>query len=312
MTTVPKDLIARGSMAIATRALTKRFGRVRALAGVDLTVPKGSVYVLVGQNGVGKTTTFDVLLDLTVADSGTAEVMGMDTHRDGARVRAQIGWVPEKSEAAYGWMRAGALIRYHAAFYPAWDDAYAAELMRLFEIRPEDRFGRISKGEQRRIQLLLAMAHRPPILLLDEPTDGLDPLMRERTLSALAEHLARFPTTILMSTHRVNEAERLGDHLGVMRAGRIDAQLDRETLRRCLRAYRLAVPEGWAGAPALADAVVARNGTPRELAWTIWGEEADVAERLRAAGATIREVEPLSLEAAALALLSRQVEGELR
>src|SRR5439155_12276152 len=121
-------------------------------------------------------------------------------------------------------------------------------------------------------------------------------------------HLARFPTTVLVSTHLVHEAEGLGDYLGVMRAGRIEAQLSRETLHRCLRSYRIQVPDGWAGAPALAEAVIRRNGSQREAAWTIWGDEAEVAERLRGAGATIRQIEPLTLERAALALLAN--EGE--
>jgi ABC-2 type transport system ATP-binding protein len=294
-----------GPLAIRTKGLAKRFGKKDALAGVDLTVPEGSVYVLVGPNGAGKTTTMEVLLDVVVADAGTAEVLGLDSHENGAEVRARIGWVPEKGDPAYGWMRVGDRVRHHAAFHRAWDETYAAELARLFEIRPEARLDRLSKGEQRRVQLLLALAHHPPVVLLDEPTDGLDPVMRERTHSALAAHLARFPSTMLISTHHVNEAERLGEHLGVMRAGRIEAQLDRETLRRRLRSYRLQVPDGWAGAPALAESVVLRNGSAREVAWTIWGEEAEIAERLRATGATIREVEPLSLEDAALALLSR-------
>ena len=303
---IPMSKELSGPLAIETRGLEKRFGRTQALAGVNLTVPEGSVYVLVGPNGVGKTTTFDVLLDLVVADAGSAAVLGIDTREDAAGARAQIGWVPEKTDSGYGWIPVGKLIRYHSAFYPAWDQAYAAELQQLFELDLSARFGRLSKGVQRRVQLLLAMAHHPPVLLLDEPTDGLDPVMRERTLSALAAHIARFPTTVLMSTHRVNEAERLGDHLGVMRAGRIETQLDRETLRRGLRSYHLQVPDGWAGAPAIADVVLVRNGTPREVAWTIWGDESEIAERLRAAGATIREIEPLSLEAAALALLSRE------
>ncbi|MBI4545458.1 MAG: ABC transporter ATP-binding protein, partial [Gemmatimonadetes bacterium] len=215
-------------------------------------------------------------------------------------------YVPEQHGVGYGWLRAGALMRYHAAYYPAWDAGYAGELARLFEIRPEARFGTLSKGQQRRIQLVLALAHRPPVLLLDEPTDGLDPVMREQALSALAGHLARFPTTILVSTHLVHEAERLGDHLGVMRDGRIEVQFNRDTLRRYLRRYQLEVPEGWAGAPALAEMVIRRNGAQREVAWTIWGDEAEVVERLRGAGATIRQIAPLTLEDAALALLAWQ------
>ena len=261
-------------------------------------------------DGVGKTTTLKVLLDLVVADGGTAEVLGLDTRADGARVRAQVGYVPERDDVVYGWMRVGALIRYHAGDYPAWDAGYADELSRLFDIRPEIKFGKLSKGQQRRVELLLALAHRPPVLVMDEPTDGLDPVMRDQWLSALAGHLARFPTTILISTHQVHEAERLGDHLGVMRAGRIEAQFSRETLRRYLREYHIEIPDGWVGVPALADVVIRRNGSRREVAWTIWGDEAEVVERLRGAGATIRQIEPLTLEDAALALLARQAPSD--
>lgn len=310
MDRLPTELTARGPLAVATRSLVKRFGRTTALAGVDLTVPEGAVYVLVGPNGVGKTTTLRVLLDLVVADSGVAEVLGLDTRAEGARVRAQVGYVPEREDSAYGWMQVGALLRYHAAYYPAWDAAYADELSRLFDVPLDSRFGALSKGHQRRVQLLLALAHHPPVLVMDEPTDGLDPVMRDQALSALASHLARFPTTILMSTHQVHEAEGLGDHLGVMRAGRIEAQLTRETLSRYLRTYHLQVPEGWAGVPALADAVIRRNGSHREVAWTVWGDEPEVAERLRTAGATIRRIEPLTLEGAALALLARQARAD--
>lgn len=294
-----------GPHAIVTRGLKKAYGRKTALDGLDLTVPRGSVYVLVGPNGVGKTTTFHVLLDLVLPDSGSAEICGADTHAEAAMARAHVGWVPETAEPAYGWMRIGHLVRYHAAFHPTWDETYAAELVKLFEIDTEARLDRTSKGMQRRVQLLVAMAHVPPVLLLDEPTDGLDPVMRDRTASALASHLDRNPTTILLSTHRVGEVERLADHLGVVRGGRIEAQLEREALRRNLRAYHLQVPDGWTGAPALE--VVSRRGSPREVAWTIWGDETEVAERLRASGATIRQVDPLSLEDAALALLSREV-----
>lgn len=305
MMSLPTELTTGGPLAIATRSLVKRFGPKTALAGVDLTVPEGAVYVLVGRNGVGKTTTINVLLDLVVADSGTAAVLGLDTRADGARVRAQLGYVPERQDPAYGWMRVGTLMRYHAGYYPAWDTAYAGELSRMFDIRPDVRFAKLSKGQQRRVQLLLALAHRPPVLVMDEPTDGLDPVMRDQVLSALAAHLARFPTTILVSTHLVNEAERLGDHLGLMSDGRIDGQFSRETLRRQLREYHIGVPDGWAGAPAMSDVVIRRNGSDREVAWTIWGDETEVVERLRKTGATVRQIEPLKLEDAALALLAR-------
>jgi ABC-2 type transport system ATP-binding protein len=310
MSKLPTELAATGPLAMQTRSLVKRFGRTTALAGVDLTVPGGSVYVLVGPNGAGKSTTLKVLLDLVVTDSGTAEVLGLDTHANGPHVRAQIGYVPEREDTVYGWMRVGALLRYHAGYYAGWDAAYASELSKLFEVRPEMRFDKLSKGQQRRVQLLLALAQRPPVLVMDEPTDGLDPVMREQVLSALAAHLARFQTTILVSTHLVHETERLGDHLGVMVGGRIQLQCTRETLRRQLRRYRIQVPDGWRGAPALDDVVIRRDGSLREFAWSIWGDEAEVSERLRGTGATILQVDPLTLEDAALALLGRQTAAE--
>ena len=305
MERLPTELGVTGPHAVQTRGLVKRFGNTVALAGVDLTIPEGAVYVLVGPNGAGKTTTLKVLLDLVVADSGVAEVCGIDSRAEGAAVRARVGYVPEQFDAAYGWLRVGALMRYHANYYPSWDDAYAGELARVFEIRRGARLSGLSKGHKRRVQLLLALAHRPPVLVLDEPTDGLDPVMRARTLSAIAEHLARFPTTVLMSTHLVHEAEGLGDHLGVMQAGRVGAQLTRDALRQMLRTYRLQVPEGWSGAPALDRMVLRRNGSAREMGWTIWGDQAEVTQRLAEAGATIRQVDVLTLEEAALVLLWR-------
>jgi len=305
METLPTELVTAGPLAVETRSLVKRFGPKTALAGVNMTVPEGSVYVLVGRNGVGKTTTINVLLDLIVPDSGSASVMGLDTRAEGQRARAQVGYVPERHDVGYGWMRVGALIHYHAAYYSAWNAAYANELLQLFDVRPEDRFGKLSKGQQRRVQLLLALAHCPPVLVMDEPTDGLDPVMRDQVLSALAGHLARFPTTILVSTHQVHEAERLGDHLGVMHDGQIDGQFSREMLRRHLQEYHMGVPDGWSGAPEMSEVVIRRNGSGREVAWMIWGDEAEVAGRLQRTGATIRQVEPVTLEDAALALLAR-------
>lgn len=305
-TDLPKALGTADAWAVRTRGLAKAYGAKAALAEVDLTVPEGAVYVLVGPNGAGKTTTFRVLLDLEVPDAGEAEVFGLDARRSGARARAQIGYVPERDDAAYGWLTVRRLLRYHAAYYPAWQSSYAQELVRRFEIDVRARFSDLSKGQQRRVQLVMALAHRPPLLLLDEPTDGLDPVMRDETLSVLADHLARHATTVVISTHQVHEAERLGDHVGVMRGGRLEAQLPRELLRRRLRAYRFEVPPAWAGTPALESSIVGRSGAGRESVWTIWGEESEVTAALSASGAMVRRVDALRLDEAALALLRRE------
>ncbi|HSU16516.1 ABC transporter ATP-binding protein [Longimicrobium sp.] len=295
-----------GAFAVSTHALTKQFGHEFSLLGVDLQVPEGAVYVLVGPNGAGKTTTMRLLLGLLSPDSGRAEVLGLDPRAQGPLVRAQVGYVPERGDWGYGYMTAGRLLEHHAAYFPAWDWEYATRLVHAFEIPLQKRMSKLSKGLARRVHLLMALAHRPPLLLLDEPTDGLDPVMRDETLGMLAEHVAETGCTVFISTHLVHEVDRLADHLGVMRDGRLTAQLPREVLHRMLRRYRADIPAGWTGAPALNGTVVKRGGVGREIQWSIWGEEREVAQQLAESGATLRDAAPLTLEDAAVALLSRK------
>jgi ABC-2 type transport system ATP-binding protein len=295
-----------GPLAVATQALVKRYGRETALDHVDLQVPRGALYVLVGPNGAGKSTTFKVLMDLVRADEGTAEVFGLDPRTDGPAVRARIGYVPERQDWGYGWMRVGRMLEHHAAFYPAWDRDYAARLARAFDLRMDRRLGSLSKGQGRRVHLVMALAHRPPLLVLDEPTDGLDPVMVDETLGLLTEHVAETETTVLVSTHQVHDVDRLADHVGVMRDGRLVLQAPREVLHRGLRRYRAEVPDGWAGAPGLNGSVLRRGSLGREIQWTIWGEEREVADALTRAGAVVRDAAPLTLQEAAVTLLGRK------
>ena len=292
--------------AVATYELTVRYGRETALAGVDFRVPEGSVYALVGANGAGKSTAMKVLLNLERATDGRAEVFGLDTIAQGPQVRAQIGYVPERHEHDYPWLTCGRLMQHVAAHYPAWDHAYAAQLAEVFGVRLQRKVGTLSKGEARRLQFVLALAHRPPLLLLDEPTDGFDPLVRNRAFAQLAEHLADTPTTVVIATHHIAEVESLADHVGVLNAGCLVAQMSRDELRRTVRRYRVEAAEGWAPPADLRIASRRRSRAGREQQWTVVGEENDVAGRLTAAGATVREVTPLALEEAALAFLGEE------
>ncbi len=291
-------------MAVTTHALTRRYGRHIALHQVDLRVPEGAVYVLAGANGAGKTTLLKVLMNLERAHEGTAEVFGLDSWRRGPQARARVGYVPERPEAAHGGMTCRQLLRHVATCYPAWDDAYMARLVQAFGLRMEARAAALSKGELRKLQLVMAMAHRPPLLLLDEPTDGLDPVIRQRTLSLLAEHLADTPTTILLATHQIHEMESLADHLGALREGRLVSQMPREVLHRTLRRYRVELPDEWHAPPGFPDAEERRGRGSREVQWTLRGEEQEMVDRLVQAGARVRDVRPLALEEAAITLLS--------
>ena len=298
-----------GPLAVATAGVAKRYGRQTALRDLALQVPEGAVYLLVGPNGAGKSTALRLLLDLVRADAGSAQVLGLDVRERGAEIRANVGYVPDRHDWGIGWMRVGRLLRHHARYYPTWDDAYARRLAELFALSPERRLSALSKGQARRVHLLLALAHRPPLLLLDEPTDGLDPVMRDELLGVLAEHLAASPTTVVLSTHHVAEVESLADHVGVLRGGTLRAQLAVDALRAGLRRYRAEVPDGWSGVPTLNGAVVRREGAGREVQWTVWGEEAAVVQHFTTAGATVRDAAPLSLHEATLALLTNREEG---
>ncbi|MEO7218408.1 MAG: ABC transporter ATP-binding protein [Gemmatimonadaceae bacterium] len=304
MTTALPTRLRDGALAVSTSGLTKRFGDQVALNDVSLQVPMGAVYLLVGPNGAGKSTTLKILLDLFRADKGTAEVMRLDCRTRAPEVRANIGYVPERPDWGYSWMRVGRLLEHHAVYYPSWDASYASRLAQKFELRLDRKMGVLSKGQARRVHLTMALAHRPPVLLLDEPTDGLDPLMRDETLGVLADHLAETETTVVISTHHVEEVERLADHIGVLRNGELRAQMSRADLDAGLRRYSVEVPEGWAGAPSLNGTVLRRVTAPREVQWTVWGQEKEVAQQLASSGGTVREVVPLSLLDATLALLN--------
>jgi ABC-2 type transport system ATP-binding protein len=298
---LPKVLDAT-SYAVRTNGLGRRFGKHAVVSDLALTVPEGAVYVLVGPNGAGKTTTFRMILGLLRPSSGSVDVMGV-TSGPGGATRARIGYVAEGRMVPYTWITVRDLLTHHSRYYPTWDDGYATHLSRALELRPSARYASLSKGEARRVELVMALAHRPALLLLDEPTDGLDPVIRATVLSLLAEHMAETPTTLLIATHLVYEMERFADYIGVMKEGRLVTQMERGAMQTSLRRYLLDVPETWS-APDLPLALIKENGTPRERRWTIWGDEADVRGQLTSAGATVRGVSSLTLDEAALALLS--------
>ena len=295
------------AFAIATHELSMRYGRHTALEAVDLRVPEGAVYLLIGANGAGKSTTMKVLLNLERPDSGRAEVFGLDTRAHGAEVRAQIGYIPEQHQHDYGWLSCARLIQHVKSHFPAWDHAYASHLIDVFGVRLDRKVGTLSKGESRRLQFVLALAHRPPLLLLDEPTDGLDPVIRNAALAHLAEHLADSPTTIVFATHHIGEMDSFADHIGVLRNGRLVAQMSRDELRTNVARYRVEVPDNWQLPAELRLAGMRPTRAAREMQWTLVGDRSDVTARLIGSGANVRDVSPVALEDAALAFLAEEV-----
>jgi ABC-2 type transport system ATP-binding protein len=295
------------NIAVETTNLSKSYGNQPALDRVNLSVPEGAVYVLVGANGSGKSSTFKILLNLERPTSGSASVFGLDTGSDAPRVRAAIGYVPEQQESPYPWMTCERLLQHIAAYYPSWDTGYAEHLVKSLDVRMKRKTGTLSKGELRRLQLVMAMAHRPMLLLLDEPTEGLDPVARRSLLTLLSEHLSDSPTTVVVSTHHVHEVDTLADYIGTLNAGRLVAQMSRDDLDRDIRRYLLEVPDNWK-APSGFNATPLRRSTHgSDAQWTIIGNEREVVERLTHTGARVIETQPLSFDDAALVLLTAEI-----
>lgn len=301
------DNIEPQALAVRTEWLVKRFGRETALDGIGMSVPQGSVYLLAGTNGAGKSTLLRTLLNIEQPDLGSATVLGLDTRANGPRVRANTGYVPETGEGVYRWMRAGHFLAHHASFYSGWDSDYAAHLIKLLEVRIDSKLGSLSKGQARRVQIVAALAHRPQLLLLDELTDGLDPLAREEVLSLLATHLADTGCTAILSTHLVAEVETLLDRIGVLRAGRLVAEAPIETLLNQLKRYHLDAPAGWTAPDALAPHIFRRDAGIGSLTKLVAaGDEAELAATFQAGGVTVRDVSRLSLAEAVPVLLQSE------
>lgn len=200
--------------------VSRRFGERLALDDVSLSLPRGVVYGLVGANGAGKTTIIRHILGLLRAQRGAVRVFGKDPAGDPVGVLSRIGYLSEENDLP-DWMRVHELLRYTRAFYPAWSDAYAEELRAAFKLDPAARIGQLSKGQKARAGLVVALAHRPELLVLDEPSSGLDPIVRRDILGAVLRTIADEGRTVLFSSHLLDEVEEVADHVIMISDGRI-------------------------------------------------------------------------------------------
>ena len=205
---------------VAITGLSRRFGAKIALDDVSLYVPKGGVFGLVGENCAGKTTLIKHILGLQRAETGTVQVFGHNPVASPVEVLGRIGYLSELPDLP-GWMRVAELLRYMKAFYPKWDTAYAAQMLDQFGLNPAQRLGTLSKGQTAKAGLLVAQAHRPDLLLLDEPSSGLDPLVRRDILEAVIRTVADEGRTVFFSSHLLEEIERVSDHVAMVHHGKI-------------------------------------------------------------------------------------------
>jgi ABC-2 type transport system ATP-binding protein len=247
------------------KGLSRRFGRKLALDDVSVEVPKGRVYGLVGENGAGKTTLIKHILGLLVPTAGSVSVFGMNPVTEPERVLARIGYLSENRDLP-NWMRISELIRFTRAFYPDWSRDYAEELLKMFDLDPSTKVKNLSRGERAQTGLLIALAHRPELLVLDEPSSGLDPVVRRDILSAVIRTTADEGRTVLFSSHLLDEVDRVADYVTMIHKGRVVLSASMDDIREGHRLVTLRFSTPQQAAPKIPDALSC-EGADEE--WTV-------------------------------------------
>jgi ABC-2 type transport system ATP-binding protein len=223
------------------------------------------VFGLVGENGAGKTTLIKHLLGLLKAESGSVSVFGLDPVAEPVSVLGRIGYLSENRDLP-AWMTVQELLRYTQAFYPGWDMGFAEELRERFSLLSSARIKNLSRGENAKAGLLIALAHRPELLLLDEPSSGLDPLVRRDILEAIIRTVAEEGRTVIFSTHLLDEIERVADEVAMMFDGRITLQGSVDEIKESHHRLLLRFETEQPGAPNIPGSL-SISGAGRE--WTV-------------------------------------------
>lgn len=204
--------------AIEIEGLKFAYGRDEVLKGVDLQVPEGSIFGFLGRNGAGKTTTIKLLLGLLKPNEGFCKIEGIDSQQDAISVRKVVGYMAEDQQM-YGWMRIEQIVKWVASFYPDWDDKFTNKLLDMLELPRKSKVKTLSKGQNSRLALLLALGHRPKVVILDDPTLGLDPIARKEFLRYVIGLLQTNGVTVFFSSHLLYEIEPVADHIAILDNG---------------------------------------------------------------------------------------------
>jgi ABC-2 type transport system ATP-binding protein len=290
-------------MIIETRDLRKTYRRHDAVHGLNLSVPEGATFALIGANGAGKTTTMRMLVNILAPDAGQAIVLGNDAQRLTPEHRHEIGYLTENQHLPER-LTVGQYFDYVRSLYPRWDRALERELRDRFELPADRPLGKLSHGMRMKAMLTGVLSFRPRLLILDEPLSGLDPLVRDEVMSGLLAQAGE--TTILISSHELSEIEACTTHVAFMVRGRLLFQETIETLAARFREVtavvpgtvdRTRLPQGWLN--------VQLEGSALRFVDSAHGDEAQLRDQLHSlCGATGHvEVVPLSLRDISKALM---------
>jgi len=280
-------------LAIRTEKLTRRFGRLEAVREVDLQVPPGSVYGYLGRNGAGKTTTIQMLMGLLLPTSGTVSVMGLDPFKQDVAMKRVVSYVPERVHMPE-WMTVQDLMGFGAGVPPHWDKALAEDLRRRLELPADRKLGQLSRGMQGKAALLTALASRPKLLILDDPTMGLDALVRREFMESIVAALSESGTTVFFSSHILEDVERMADWIGILHEGRLVVQSSLEELQAKVKRVIATFPEP--RPDFTLPGTLQRQSEGRQQVFIVSDYSQDILQRLHDAGALSVNVEGLSLE----------------
>ena len=277
--------------ALKIRGLEKSFPSFK-LGPLDLTVPKGAIYGLIGPNGAGKTTTIDLVMGMGGKDAGTIEVFGLDHIKEEVAVKKQVGYVsPDLVFNAWG--KVNRLVGFIRSFYEDWDDAYCTELLRRLKIGWTDKIATLSFGARTKLGLVLALSHRPALLLLDEPLAGLDAVSKQEVFTELLEAVQDENRTVLISSHDLHDLERFTDHIGMIHKGKLLLEGPTADLVERFRMVDCIAANG-ANPASIAGVYVQKHEGNR---WRVLVDVADNAlDRLQAQGVTDVVTTPVTLE----------------
>jgi len=209
-----------GSPAVEIKNMVKRFGRNVVVNNLTLSIEPGTVYGLIGPNGAGKSTTLKAMMRMHNFNAGEITLLGHDVRNDFQAVKNRIGFVPE-AHYIYSWMKVKQVIRFTASFYPTWNPEVADQLMRLFRLEPNRKVRKLSKGMLAKLALLLAISHEPELLVLDEPLNGLDPIVREEFLDGVLKAICDREMTVVFSSHSMDDVQRIADSVGILFEGQL-------------------------------------------------------------------------------------------
>ncbi len=296
---------------ITTRELTKNYGKHSAVSGLTWHVPEGSIYGLLGQNGAGKSTTLRMLLGMVQPTRGSAEVAGLDAMQDSVAIRRLAAYVPDQ-KSIHGELRVMQFLRFYGSFFSDWSLDRAVQQLAAWQVPLNRQMKRLSKGMNAKVLLAAVFARNPKLLLLDEPTEGLDPESAEEVLSRLAGWAADGERSIVVSSHRLDEVERICDHVAFLQSGRLAISGRLEDLQSACKAIDVQ-NHGGAEIPAAAisqwqdvHSAVSMGSTLRILTQQ---QPETVIERLRGLGLREVVVHDLNLREIYLAFCPRGKEA---